>query len=488
MHEDFFTDLQEIVENGKADSLVRAAPRGNAKSTIASFALVLWVSVYQKKHFVLITSDTMDQAQDFLSHYRNELEDNDRIKEDFGDLVGSETWNQTDTITSLDVRVQALGAGKKVRGRRHKQWRPDLIICDDLENDENIASLDQRQKMETWFNKALSNAGDSYTDKIVVGTIMHTDSLLSKVLRNPLYDSKTYKAVISWSASSLWDQWEGIITELENPRRILDAKTFFENNKEEMLKGTQVQWPEKETYYDLMVHRVAIGPSAFSSEKQNEPLSAEDQRFLPEWFRYFDDSEIAGQKLIILGFCDPSLGKKTGDYSAIITAGVNRNGVIYILDADIMRRRPDIIISDVLLKHDTYKYSKFGVEENQFQEFFKDELVKKANESKRELSILGVRQHSDKILRIESLQPGIKNGRIRFRRDQQTLINQLLNFPLADHDDGPDALEGVVSLVSTKSAVAQYYEEAANEKQSTDTVSIQKQILQGTVKSIGWSW
>ena len=44
------------------------------------------------------------------------------------------------------------------------------------------------------------------------------------------------------------------------------------------------------------------------------------------------------------------------------------------------------------------------------------------------------------MLRIESLQPHIANGLIKFRAEQRELIEQLRYFPHADHDDGPDAL------------------------------------------------
>ena len=483
MHEEFFDVLPRAVTNGVPDNIVRAAPRGNAKSTISSFALIIWAAVYLHKHYIIVVSDTVDQAQDFLSNIRTEIEDNERIREDFGDLIG-DVWTLTDIILSNDVRIQALGATKKIRGRRYKQYRPDLIVCDDLENDENIASLDQRKKMENWYKKALSKAGDERTDKVVIGTIMHPDSLLSKILQNPIYDSKVYKSIIKWSNSKLWDHWTTIVTNLDDPDRLKNARAYFEEHKDEMLEGTQVLWEAKEDYYNLMLQYVADGPAAFSSEKQNEPLAEEDRRFLPEWIRYYDDIELEGQKLFVVGFVDPSMGKLGGDYSAIITLGVNSNDIIYILDADILKRHPDIIAVDVIDKHELYNYVKLGVEEVQFQEFFKDTLKTKALDEGIDIPIIGVRQHKDKILRIESLQPDIKNGRIRFRRDQKTLISQIINFPMADHDDGPDALEGAVSLLSRRNAIADYYKEQVNERQNAQSnpiVSIQKQRFQGLI-------
>ena len=53
--------------------------------------------------------------------------------------------------------------------------------------------------MESWFKKAVSKAGDTYTDIMYIGTVLHYDSLLSGVLKNPEYDSRTYQAVLSFA-------------------------------------------------------------------------------------------------------------------------------------------------------------------------------------------------------------------------------------------------------------------------------------------------
>lgn len=482
MHEDLFVDLQEAIDNGEKDYLVRAAPRGNAKSTIVSLALVIWCAVYKKKHYILTLSDTSDQAEDFLQNVKNEFEENELLIEDFGELEGL-VWTNSNLILANDVRIQALGSGKRVRGRKYRQYRPDLIICDDLENDENIQSPDQRKKLASWYFKALSKAASDTADIIFIGTIIHYDSLLSNLLKNPVYSSKKYQAIIHWSESPLWDEWERIITDLENPNRVADAKAFFEGHKLEMITGTQVLWPQKEDYYNLMIQRIVDGPAAFSSEKQNEPLSDDERRFHPDWIRYYDDLEIEGKELFVVGFVDPSLGKNGGDYSSICTIGEDSNHIIYILDCDIAKRHPDIIIGDVYNKQLIYHYKIFGVEVNQFQEYFKDSMAEKVADKGVELPLKGIRQHSDKTLRIQSLQPDVKNGRVRFKRDQQKLVEQLINFPNADHDDGPDSLEGAIGLLGKRSAIAEYYKDQANEANQPNINSfLQNPTLQGIIR------
>lgn len=486
MHEELFETLPAAVMNGEIDKIVRAAPRGNAKSTIVSFVLVMWCAVFEYKHFIMMVSDTASQANDFLTAVKTELEENDLLRRDFGNLQGS-IWSSSDIILKNGVRIQALGVGKKIRGRKNKQYRPDLIVCDDLENDENIESPEQRKKIYSWYTKALSKAGNKTTDYIVIGTILHPDSLLAKLLKNPTYDAIKYKAIIEWSASPLWDSWTNIITDLLNPNRLKDGLTFYLEHKDEMLAGTQVLWEAGEDYYQLMLQFISDGPAAFHSEKQNEPINDDDRRFEPQWIQYYEDEDLLSIDLIKVGYIDPSLGKKGGDYSAIIFVGMDPNSFIYVLVADIRRRHPDLIIDDSVSHQRVWHISKLGVENVQFQELFKDLVARKLEALQAEnkalsLTVRGVEVHTDKVLRIQSLQADIKNGRIKFKRDQTRLIEQLINFPTGDHDDGPDALAGAVQMLgSSQSTTKTFFKEQANELQAQKSVTsfLRNSALQG---------
>ena len=250
------TDAKEI---SRADGCRRAveAPRGHAKSTNFTFKDSIHSAVYAYKHYEIILSDSSEQAEGFLSDIKTELEENAALREDFGELVGR-VWKASVILLSNGVKIEALGAGKKIRGRRHKQWRPDLILCDDLENDENVNTAEQRKKLRDWFYKAVSKAGDTYTDIVYIGTLLHYDALLANVAKNPEYEAVRYKGVISFAANTaLWDAWERIFTDLENPRHKEDAEDFFKANEAAMLEGTAVLWEEKLPYYALMVMRVA---------------------------------------------------------------------------------------------------------------------------------------------------------------------------------------------------------------------------------------
>ena len=433
-----------------------AAPRGHAKSTNLTFKGTMHSTLYGYKHYPIIISDSSEQAEGFLDNIRVEFEENTAILEDFGSLAGS-VWRSNVLVTKTNIKIEAIGSGKKIRGRKHRNWRPDLIILDDVENDENVRTPEQRKKLKDWFDKAVSKSGDDYTDIVYIGTLLHYDSLLAKTLTNPAYRSIKYKAVIQFSqADDLWQQWESIFTDLSNDDRESEALAFFQAHKEAMLEGTQVLWEEKLSYYDLMVMRVSEGEASFNSEEQNEPINPDDCLFMEEWFEYYNEAEINFRDPVFdfFGFIDPSLGKtKRSDFSAIVTLAKHKgSGYMYVVDADIERRHPDRIIADVLAKERWLRasfghgYRKLGAETNQFQWFLKEELAKASAKAGLYLPIEEVQQTSDKVMRIQTLQPDVKNKYIKFNRRHKRLLEQLTQFPMGAHDDGPDALEGARSI------------------------------------------
>jgi predicted phage terminase large subunit-like protein len=443
--------IQKAIATGEGDKEADAAPRGNAKSTWTTLGLPLQVAAYKQRKFTLVLSETKSQAEDFISFIKLELETNERLKQDFPELCDEGPVRRADTIiTRNGIKIRGAGAGQKLRGMRHGAKRPDLVICDDLENDEAVESPEQRKKLEKWFSKALLKIGQPDTVYIVIGTILHYDSLLSDLLKRPGWKGKKFQSVISWSKSKLWDAWAAIFADITVGKEEAEnrADAFFADHREEMLAGTEVLWPEREPYYYLMKMRLSDGPAAFDSEKQNEPINPEDCLFKEEWFTFWDDADIDLSNLPLYAAIDPSLGKKSkkADPSAIL-AGRYHNGILWLEIADIEKRHPDQIIEDVLIYHQRNHIHLAGVETVQFQQFFKDTLEKIAHERNLTLNIVEIQQSQDKTMRIQSLQPWVKNGWIRFRRNMRVLIDQMQKFPMADHDDGPDALEILKRLI-----------------------------------------
>lgn len=439
LHHYLFKRLPEIIQSPKKCLDAIAAPRGEAKSTIVSQLFVLWCLVTNRKKYALIVMDSIDQAYPMLEAIKAELEFNNRIGIDFPEIAGGgRVWQVGTIITKFNQKVQVAGSGKKLRGLRHGAYRPDLVVLDDIENDEQVRSPEQRDKLHNWLKKTVLPLGsaDGKLDIVYIGTILHYDSVLNRTLASKAWHTAHFKAILQMPDNmALWDKWEEFyLTEGE-----LVADAFYSANKAEMDKGAIVSWAAR-PILDLMKIRARDGHSTFDSEYQNDPVSGDDAIFansIQYWTELPDD-------LIYFGALDPSMGKAgaSRDPSAILVGGYHRaSGKLYVVEAQIKKRLPDLIIEDVIRLHSQYNCHRWFVETVQFQEFLQTELVKRSAQRGKPVPATATKPNSDKMLRIESLQPHIANGLILLHRSQSTLESQLRHFPKADHDDGPDALE-----------------------------------------------
>src|SRR5687768_6712436 len=141
-----------------------AAPRGHAKSTAITLGYGLATLLFRDRKFMLLVSDTESQASMFLGLYKQELQNNNDLIDLFGikrnekGLVQFLKDSETDIIVECNdghrFRVIAKGAEQKLRGLIWNGSRPDIILCDDMENDELVMNKDRRDKMRRWFDGA----------------------------------------------------------------------------------------------------------------------------------------------------------------------------------------------------------------------------------------------------------------------------------------------------------------------------------------------
>ena len=396
-----------------------AAPREHAKSTVVSIGEPLENICLGREHFLIIGSDTETQATAFTGAIKDELESNEKLRSDFPEACGECRGGEADFITSNDIRVLARGAGQKIRGLHHKQWRPTKLIWDDLENDEGVESEEQRKKLRKWFFKAVVNSRGKGAKVRVVGTVLHPESLLAELI-DPELNLRWTKRL--WAAP-----------DPDDPQAVSI-------------------WPEMWPMERYAAKKEEIGSVFYAQEYQNQPIDEETALFKEEWFKFWDDAELLGVEVAEYSACDPSLGKTDrSDFSAIIDGKVPvRGGPIYVDEADIRRRKPQQIVEEALEHGLRHAFIAFGFEAVGFQEVLKQNLDEKSQERGIYLPVVEVSHEGvPKDLRIRRLSPLIESGQIRFRKTQTLLLNQLKNYRPngKQHDDGPDCLEMLVRVV-----------------------------------------
>jgi len=446
-------DKMTQVRGAKLNAL---GPRGGAKSTIATLAFPLKAALQRTELYIWIVSDTKHQARTHLENIKTELIDNPRLAESFPQAAGKgPVWRAGSITLRNGVTIEAFGTGQRIRGRRRGAYRPTLIVCDDLQNDGHIRSAVQREHSRQWFHGTLLNAGTTHTNVVNLATALHRDALAMELHQRPGWLSRTFRSIERWPANMvLWNRWESIYTDVGNPRYAQDARAFYRRHRDDMNQGAVVLWPEVEDLYALMCMRAESGHAAFEREKQNSPINPE----LCEWPEtcfdqriWFDDwPENLTVKTLAL---DPSKGTdaRRGDYSALVAAGVDRRGTVY-LEADLARRHVAQIVADGTELYRRFQPDVFGVESNQFQDLlgglFETEFRRQGLLAARPMPI---ENRTNKQVRIRRLGPYLSAGRLRFKNNSpgtQMLVDQLMEFPIGDHDDGPDAAEMAVRLAA----------------------------------------
>lgn len=432
------------------------APRGAAKSTWVSFAYPLWAAVEEREPYILLLSDTGDQAKKYLESIRQELESNAALEKAYPVAFGvGPVWQQHRIRLRNGVVIEALGTGAKIRGRKNRASRPTLVVIDDPQNNEHITSPIQRERSWEWLTREVMEVGQPDTNFLALGTALHRECIVMRLLETAGWRSRVFRSIIAWPERlDLWDQWEAVLHDHQRADPEADALAYYEAHRAGMDRGAEVLWPEREPLYALMLKRAAIGKAAFEGEKQSNPVSPDTCEWPADYFdhgAFWFDAWPAALTITVLTL-DPSKGKnaKRGDYSAFVRVGADAAGVIYI-DADLRRRDVAAIAADGVEHCLDWKPEGFGVEINQFQELLMAPFATAAATRGATLPLYGITNVIDaKATRIRRLTPLLAQKRLRVKRGSPgaaLLVRQLQDFPNGDHDDGPDALEMGVRLI-----------------------------------------
>lgn len=454
-----YTELPKIIANKvtPTNKMVVKAYRGAAKTTLISRLFCLWQILRGDKRYAIIISSTLDLAKEGIDLLKIELEENINLVQDFMIKKGS-LWNNEELVFSVEkeresqvnthesdntevlqdksksalkiatgkvsqlCKIKSFGAGKKIRGTNFLSMRPDLIICDDIENDENIESKSQRDKLYKWFNKAilkLPSRLNPYYHIMLVGTTLHYDSLLQRIALRK--DFKTFSFPLLPQMPSNLDLLTKESLATFKPRGyILDDSSL---NIKEILS-------------DYLEDK-----ASFYSEYQNEPLDKENAP-LSKYTTYTTLPKDIDSCFIGI---DPSLGKKRGDYFALSTLFYARKESKIYASAKGYKIAPDKMIDKILsLFTKTRKLTEnitIACEEVAFQEFFKNELKKKFLGSGIYIPIIGIKSNTNKEIRLDSLAPLLSEGDLLIYENDNLLKEELDTYPKGAHDDLIDSID-----------------------------------------------
>ena len=450
LQEDLEQTYYKIVDKNKQFGLkfAKAAPRGNGKSTDASLVFPIWCIVNNLKHFLTIFSDAIELTETLIEAIKAELEENPQLKADFPQMMGAtKKWKIGDIVTKNNIKIKGYGSGKRVRGVKHGVYRPDLTIIDDLENDTNVKSRKQRDKLEDWLDEAVDNLGsvDGSMDILYIGTILHRDSVLNRKLKLKFWHPVIFRSLITYPTHmELWEEY----SELYKYESIEVAHNFYSENKASMDKGAVRLWDAISLEY--LMQKRATNNKAFQKEQQNNPNS-ENQKFNSSTFEVITHTQMPKLDRVFL-YVDAKGDSEQGDYCGFVGAGINNTTMkLYVFYTKQKRIKGKPVVTETIDLLKKFKIDLLSGDKNggfyMLRDWIKDEAWRQ-----------GIRVPSTKFIhhtqnkedRMGELEFPIDDKDIVFVGRHTELFNQMDDFPEADHDDLHDPLSAIYQLAKLR--------------------------------------
>ena len=429
-----------------------AAPRRHAKTTAVTQTCGLAAVLFREREYVLIVSDTITQAVQFLGEIKQQLVENEQLRSLFK-IKGFIKETEDDFICQCEdghmFRMSAKGAEQKLRGLKWNNKRPDLIICDDLENDEIVMNKERRLKFKRWFYAALLPCL-SFRGKIMyVGTILHNDSLLESLMPKKYAKGYTQEPTKTWVADKLGqprvvDGWVSVKYRAHNP------------------DFSEILWKEnydKHYFVSKRQEYVAQGiPDVYSQEWLNTPIdetlayfrradlrdfSDDDKNLLkqPGWHKQFN---------FYIGTDLAVSTTEVADWSVFVIAALDDKGYLWVFD--VVRERMDAqeIVETLLKLELKWRPQTITMEKGQIEKSIGPFLRQRMLDTGTFPSITTVAPSVDKLTRARSIQARMRAGAVKFDKSADWYFDfedEIAMFPRGKHDDQVDALAYVGLII-----------------------------------------
>lgn len=377
--------------------------RGWGKSTKIVTGYGLYATLFELARYIPCISDTDDQAIDLAMPVKIEMEENPRIKQDFGYLV-SHNWAEDEFETTSGIRWKCFSWVSMKLGRKYKQHRPGIAFVDDLENEKSVKNPDQTKQRHDF-------------------------------ILNTLVPGMARKWQIFYLTTRLARYC--VAGELEKNSEVI--KFILPAEDEDGNPTEPERFPEKR----LKEIRKLIGIVPYAKNYLLKILSDETRPYQDQWFVFIPRPE--DKYRYVVSFIDPSLGqRKQHSFKAIVTCGWN--GEFYdVLHSWIRHTTINHMLRATYAIYEQFRPFKVCLETNYFQVLLKNEYRRISKEFGYPLPLKGVNQTVNKMIRIEEPSPLVEEGIIRFVRnsgDNELLIAQLLDFDpevVGSALDGPDS-------------------------------------------------
>lgn len=409
---------------------VHLAPRAHGKTTVFGVLGVLSIIKKQPGSRILIISKTENIASNILAQTtkcaRNLIDAGLLPK---FDGRPSATKIRFEGNNSREPSIFATGIDAGITGM-HFDW----IICDDIIDDQNSSSPDQREKVWDWFAGSLMNLSVPDTKMLVIGTRKHPEDLYGRLIADPAWSGTVERAIIRYP-----ENFEKALAQGQP----IDSFFRFRNGRllgVEKSDPGEVLWQEQWSIDRLLLERLMMGQTFFDREKQNDIRFFSGRVFKREWIHIWKELPPRELLSIYIG-CDLAISKSDKADSFALAVVGKYEDKWFLLDLFVDKlgfARQAQVIRDKVTQ---WRPLLVGIEDVAYQRALIEHLELKGG-----IPVVGIRPNAPKESRIKALQPLFENGKVLVASHHENFIGQLVEFPSGRHDDMIDAFEMAVSL------------------------------------------
>lgn len=463
-HFEVWNTLEDMFIKDEFDKLCLVMPRGSSKTTTVNFALSCFNHAFQIVKYTVVAGKKEDDAQEFIADTRKAFEENPYIIHTFGKLIDPRkyTVNKNEIELANGTKLDAISSGSSIRGKKYNGERPGCIIADDYQSLSDVITLEAREKKyKTWSQDALF-AGDEavYRDGIkvqmatkfiVLGTILHRDCFISRLLKDRTYKSIKKKALLVDDVDELFNSghWATFKKILYNPKDEFaegNAREYYYQNEAEM--KYPVLWEDKYDCLETAIEKYYPDPTAFKQEMQNDASKIGEKAFHQITSLPREEIEKEAFTSTIL-CCDPAVETKANnDYTALLVGSKTTNNFRWVRKGIIKRLKFDDYIDKVIELLKEYEdISAVWVEKNTFNGADVREIEKRIekdpNLKSRRIQIMNERQNKNKEAKIRAIAGKVDSGFIVFAEEDKEFSDQVLAYEgdkFSLHDDAPDVV------------------------------------------------
>lgn len=367
----FLDEIDNIISNPLYKRVVIAMPRGHGKSQHLSFAYPLWEIAKNHNIRILIISKTAMASSYFAQQQMTFIESNEKyrtwataidpkglgVKPKFRKIAGrkvEEKWSSSgfvvdrDDLTLRDPTLKCVGLFGSILG-----GRADLIIADDIVDQINSQTPEQRAKVRDWFDTTVLPCLVPGGRVVYLGNTWAPDDLIAHLLEaKSMFDYRSkISAILSESERpDLWQQYGNMLLDdgVHPLQKQKDLDVYYNENKEEMEKGVRVLWPDQFPYRDLYKLRLFNSFSfqrMYMCDASQNPNQVIKEEWIQEALRKGMGLKLQRQPRAAMVMSDTTGGldlaiseKETADYTALMTVDMVEYGIDDIKPGDYVIR------------------------------------------------------------------------------------------------------------------------------------------------------